>query len=268
MEGFRKRLWESDAPGHQEGFEVPYINYYPAPERKTKACVVTFAGGGYRTRAAYECTGYRELLHAQGIDVFDVDYRVKPTKFPYPLLDARRAVRYIRAHAEELGLDPNRIAVMGSSAGGHLAALISTYRGKIDGEGVDELDEVDYIPNAQILCYPVLDFDGHSGSFLNLLGDEKDRYPSISPAQIVDKTAPPAFIWHTETDNCVDVNNTFRYATALHNIGVSFEMHIYPLGGHGLGVGYHPERNIDVPYIRSWTGNLLAWLKLKGWIEE
>ena len=268
MEKFRKPLWKGTPPGHEEGFHVPHIKYYPPKGTPSGAAVVTFAGGGYRTRALYECESYCELLSELGIACFDVEYRVKPTRFPYPLLDARRAVRYVRAHAEELGIDPERIAVMGSSAGGHMAALVSTYSDKLEGEGVDGLDEVDYKPNAQILCYPVLDFDGHSGSFINLLGDEKERYPSISPAQIVDKTAPPAFIWHTETDNCVDVNNTFRYATALHNIGVSFEMHIYPLGGHGLGVGYHPERNIDVPYIRSWTDNLLAWLKLKGWIEE
>lgn len=267
MEAFKKRLWEGDAPGHQEGFEVPYINYYPAPERKTRACVITFAGGGYRTRAAYECIGYRELLNAQGMDVFDVDYRVKPTYFPYPLLDARRAVRYVRAHAEELGLDPNRIAVMGSSAGGHLAALVSAYRGEIGGEGVDELDKVDYIPNAQILCYPVLDVDGHPGSFLNLIGSASPAHRNVTPNYIADKTTPPAFIWHTETDPCVDVTNTLRYGITLHQLGVSYEMHIYPVGGHGLGVGYHPDKNINEPYVQSWTSNLLAWLKLRGWLE-
>lgn len=267
MYKFKQRLWEGDAPGHEEGFEVPYIKYYPASDRKSDGCVITFAGGGYRTRAAYECDGYRELLNGVGIDVFDVDYRVKPTRYPYPLLDARRAIRYVRAHAEELGLNPCRIAVMGSSAGGHLAAFVAACRDKIAGEGVDALDEVDYIPNAQILCYPVLDMDGHPGSFVNMLGDNYSKHRDLTPRLVAGKDTPPVFLWHTSTDNCVDVNNSFRYAHRLHELGVSIEMHIYPVGGHGLGVGYHPERDINVPYVQSWTQNLLAWLKLQGWLN-
>ena len=122
------RLWEDVIPGFIEEATVPMIHYYPADKKCGKGCVVIFPGGGYSGRAAHEGQGYAEFFAKNGIDSFVVDYRVKPTLFPYPLLDARRAVRYVRANAEKYGIDPEKIAVMGSSAGGHLAALVSTYK--------------------------------------------------------------------------------------------------------------------------------------------
>lgn len=263
---FRVKLWEGDAPGHEEGFDVPHIKYYPAKEKKSRGAVVTFAGGGYRNRALYECEGYCEFLSERGIDCFDVEYRIKPARFPYPLLDARRAIRFVRSKAEELGIDPNMIAVMGSSAGGHLAALVSTYKGVIAGEGVDELDKLDCMPNASILCYPVLDIDGHPGSFFNLLGDAYSKHRTVTPLHLADRNTPPVFMWHTSSDPAVDVNNSYRYAARLHELGIQTEFHVYPIGGHGLGLGYHPDKNIDEPYVQSWSQNLLCWLKLQGWL--
>ena len=262
------KLWEGLPPGHEEGFHIPNIKYFAPKGEPTGAAVITFAGGGYRTRALYECESYCELLSERGIAAFDVEYRVKPTRFPYPLLDARRAVRFVRANAEKFGIDPERIAVMGSSAGGHLAALVSTYRGEIDGEGVDAIDSYDYIPNAQILCYPVMDAASHIGSYNNLLGpDVTDaERETVTPASIADATAPQAFIWHTSTDKCVDVNGSLKYAAVLHTLGISVEMHIYPIGGHGLGIGHYEHKNIDVPYIKKWVDNLIDWLKLKEFL--
>ena len=267
------KLWDGVPPGHEEGFEIPRIKYFapkvnsPAPEGG-RAAVVTFAGGGYRTRALYECESYCELLSELGIAAFDVEYRVKPTRFPYPLLDARRSVRFVRANAEKFGIDPEKIAVMGSSAGGHMAAFVSTYLSPIDGEGADALDTVDFLPNAQILCYPVMDSASHVSSFQNMLGDgcTEEEKEAITPMLLANKNTPPAFIWHTSTDNCVDVNGSLRYAMALHSLGVSVEMHIYPVGGHGLGLGYYPEKNIDVPYIKKWKNDLIDWLKLNKYL--
>lgn len=266
MEKFRVPLWEGEAPGHEEGFHIPHIKYYPPKGNPTGSAVITFAGGGYRTRALYECESYCKLLSEAGIAAFDVEYRVKPTRFPYPLLDARRAVRYVRANAEKFGIDPNKIAVMGSSAGGHMAALVSTYADRLDGEGVDGLDEVDCKPNAQILCYPVTDNASHASSYANLVGDDRAKDAEVTPLLLANRDTPPAFIWHTSTDDCVDVNGSFRYAARLHELGVSVELHVYPVGGHGLGVGYYPEKNIDVPYIMGWTEHLLCWLRLQGWL--
>ena len=137
-------LWEN-TPGLCEF--TPVLEYYPAEEKKTGATVVICPGGGYSDRAVYEGKGYAEYLNTLGMDAFVCQYRVAPHRFPLPLLDIRRAIRMVRSKAEEFGIDPNRIAVMGSSAGGHRAALTSTYHKPIDFEGMDEIDKQDYIPN-------------------------------------------------------------------------------------------------------------------------
>ena len=139
--------------------EIPEITAYIPAEKKCNGAVVIFPGGAYRGRAAHEGKGYAEFLQSKGICAFDVAYRVSPHRFPLELLDARRAVRWVRAHAEEYGIDKNKIAVMGSSAGGHLAAMVSTYIDPIEFEGLDSVDAEDYLPNAQILCYPVITGD-------------------------------------------------------------------------------------------------------------
>ena len=143
------KLWEN-TPGFCE--TEPEIVPYVPKEKRSDAAIVIFPGGAYVGLADHEGAGYAEYLTGQGITAFVVKYRVAPHKFPLELLDARRAVRWVRFHAEEYGVDKERIAVMGSSAGGHLAALVSTYRGEIDFEGLDAVDAEDYLPNAQILC--------------------------------------------------------------------------------------------------------------------
>ena len=262
------KLWESDVPGYFEGSEIPVLNYYPAENKRGKGTVLIFAGGAYRLRSPHEGEGYALYLNSIGLDAFVLDYRVKPTCFPYPLLDARRAMRIIRDGAEKYVIDPEKIAVMGSSAGGHLASIAATYKGKIDGEGVDALDEVNCMPNAQILCYPVLDIQGHVGSFSNLLADKIASHRKVTATLIAEKDAPPLFLWHTSTDGAVDVNGSFRYATRLHELGVSVEMHIYPIGVHGLGLANVMEKDRVCPYVQDWAMHLEKWLKLNGWIEE
>ena len=258
------KLWESDIPGYIEGACVPTIHYYPAREKRGNGCVIVFPGGGYRARAAHEGEGYAKFFVEHGIDSFVVDYRVNPTLFPYPLLDARRAVRYVRANAETYGIDPQRIAVMGSSAGGHLAALVSTYKGAIDGEGVDDLDKVSPMPNMQLLCYPVLDINGHPGSYLNLLGDRLPSHRTVTPYYLADKSTPPMFLWHTATDKSVDINNSFRYASRLHELDINMEMHIYPCGGHGLGLANIEGK--ELPYVQNWSEHLVKWLEFNEYI--
>ncbi len=259
------KLWEGDIPGHQEGFEIPILNYFPTKDKKGDGTVLIFAGGAYRLRSPHEGVGYAEYLNSIGLDAFVLEYRVKPTEFPYPLLDARRAIRFIRANAEKFGINPEKIAVMGSSAGGHLAAMVSTYKEKIDGEECDALDTVDFLPNAQILCYPVLDMWGHPGSFINLLGQNYSQHKKITPYYNADKDTPPLFLWHTSTDPAVDVNGSFRYATRLHELGIPMEMHIYPTGGHGLGLA-NDEKHV-CPYVKSWADNLAAWLRFNGYLS-
>lgn len=262
METKNFKLWDGEVPGQVEGWETPSITYYPADEKKGDGCIVILAGGGYGSRSRHEDDGYARYLSDKGVDCFVVHYRVKPYTFPYPLLDARRGMRFVRANAEKFGINPNKIAIMGSSAGGHLAALLSTYRGRLECED-DGLDTVDYLPNGQILCYPVIEYQGHKGSFVNLLADKLDELvDSVTPSFIADEKTPPAFIWHTFEDTVVNVSNTFNYANKLKSLGVFTELHVYPYGPHGQGLAP------NYPYLQNWADHLMSWLKLFGYIAE
>ena len=251
-------LW-TQVPGMCE--EKPVLDIYLPEQRLTKQAIVVLPGGGYGRRAPHEGKGYAEFLNSHGIAAFVCQYRVSPHRFPLPLLDARRAVRYVRSHAEEFGIDPEQIYIMGSSAGGHLAALTSTYFDPIEFEGVDEIDAVSCVPNGQILCYPVIQLFGkgitHIGSGRNLLGEKHaEMCEETSPNLIANEKTPKAFIWHTFADAGVNVINSLDYAKKLRTLNIPVELHVYPEGSHGLGIAAHVDR------VCEWSGNLLRWLKM------
>lgn len=253
-------LWE-------HGEHPTTIRFYPAETQRGDGTVIIFAGGGYRIRAPHEDAGYAARLNAFGLHVFTVDYRVSPDRFPLPLLDARRAVRYVRANAAKFGVNPDKIAVMGSSAGGHLAAMTATYRLPIDGEGIDEVDALSARPDLQILCYPVITLCEpfrHKGSAVSLLGEERveEMGAKLSPNLIADAETPPAFVWHTSTDQGVPVSNSCRYVERLAELGIPAEMHIFPMGKHGLGLAE------SEPYLAIWSDLLRRFLVLRGFLEE
>ena len=242
--------------------EIPQITYYGAKNKTSDIAIVIFPGGGYGGRADHEGRGYAEFFNENGIDAFVCDYRVYPHHFPIPLLDARRAVRWVRYHADEYGINKDKILVIGSSAGGSLATLVSTYKKPIEFEGIDEIDNESPFPNGQILCYPVVTLENdditHMGSKRCLLGEEKlFMAKDISPENNVSEDTPKAFIWHTAEDDCVNVINSYMYATALRAKNVPVEMHIFPYGGHGMGTATF------MPYVGRWTELLLEWLKLE-----
>jgi len=249
---------------------VPMLDYYPAQEKKTDATVIICPGGAYQHLAPHEGMGYAEFFNSIGMDAFVCQYRVSPHRFPLPLLDVRRAIRFVRANAERFGIDPNKVAVMGSSAGGHLAALVSNYDRDIDGEGQDETDRYSARPDATILCYPVIQSPdeqdannvGHVGSFRNLLGTtEPELCRMFSCDRLVSEQTPPAFLWHTAQDAGVNVINSYLYAAALRRNQVPCEMHIFPAGPHGLGLA---KKN---PHVAQWVPLLVNWLRFLGWVE-
>ncbi len=255
------KLWEN-VPGMCE--ETPMLTAY-VPENKTSdVAVVICPGGGYAVRAEHEGKDYAEFLADNGITAFVVDYRVSPHRFPLPLLDARRAIRYVRYNAEKYGIDKNKVAIMGSSAGGHLAAMTSTYYEPIEFEGLDEIDNEDFIPNAQILCYPVIKLlgkgIGHLGSGQNLLAEKQvEMGEELSPDLIATAKTPKAFIWHTFSDDCVNVINTLDYARRLKTVGGSVECHIFPEGHHGLGLATGDD--LISKHVTQWGRLLINWLK-------
>ena len=255
------RLWEN-APLQIEGEEEPSLRYFPAENKQGDGTVIIFAGGGYMRRSAHEADKYALFLNTLGLDAFVLDYRILPYRYPAALIDARRAVRFVRANAENFGISPEKIAVMGSSAGGHLAAHVSTFRGELPYEANDELDKTDPTPNAQILCYGVTEYQSNLLTYKNLLGDRLEELrEAVNPILLADATAPRAFIWHTETDTAVSVESTYRYAARLHSLGVRCEMHIYPEGPHGIGLAD------AYPSVRRWQGELAFWLKNEGYIN-
>ena len=132
------------------------ISAYKPIVQTGKGAILVFAGGGYGCRCAWEDEAYAQFINSMGLMAFVVDCRVYPNQFPDALLDARTAVRFVRKNAELFNIDPQKIAVMGSSAGGHLCALLSTYREPLKNEELTENFQVDYRPSAQVLCYPVI----------------------------------------------------------------------------------------------------------------
>lgn len=258
------KMWDK-TPGMCE--TEPVLEYYKAADRKSDGVVVIYPGGGYSARAPHEGQGYALYFNSIGIDAFVLQYRVDPHRFPIELLDARRAVRYVRYNAEKFGINPEKVAVMGSSAGGHLAALVSTYRKGIDFENTDETDKQDYLPNLQILAYPVIQMSSlaicHVGSIRNLLGDDNIHLaPEVDPINIADKKTPEAFIWHTSDDAAVNVCNSLRYGEKLRELNIKFELHVFPEGHHGLGLAP------DNKHVSQWPGLMKNWLEFKGFYSK
>ncbi len=254
------QLWEN-VPGMCE--EVPQITAYVPKYKQTKGAVVILPGGGYSHRSPNEGEKYARFLADHGVTAFVCDYRVEPHYFPLPLLDARRAMQFVRYHAEEYGLDRNKIYIMGSSAGGHLAALTSTYLKTIPIENPDAIDEEDFLPDGQILCYPVIQLTGngiaHFGSGRSLLGADLAEYgEELSPNLIAGEGTPKAFIWHTFADNCVNVKNSLLYAERLKEVHTETELHIFPRGNHGMGLAE------ELPHVAQWSKLLLKWLDYNG----
>lgn len=230
------------------------------PQKQTcRAAVVILPGGGYEFRAEHEGKGYAAFLNSHGIAAFVCQYRIAPQHcFPAPLLDARRAIQYVRHHADTFGIDPEKVYIMGSSAGGHLAALTSTYTAPLPGEDMDEVGQEDFLPNGQILCYPVIHLTGefaHEGSAKNLMGDAYPHLaPALSPHLIAGKHTPKAFIWHTFQDGLVSAVNSLDYARRLRQLEIPVEMHIYPMGHHGLGLAE------DTPRTCEWSEAMIRWI--------
>ena len=237
-------LWDKKIPYAAEGYDTPNtMKTYFVETDTPRPCVVVFAGGGYSNRAPHEGGPVALRLNKHGIHAVVVDYRVAPYRFPTSLLDAQRAIRLLRAHAEEWKIDPEKIVTLGFSAGGHLCGLTAVWGDALDAcpdIERDEIDRLDCRVNGAILCYAVLSFGsayGHVGSGENLLG-ENYRYEqeAFELSDYVTKDTPPCFLWHTSEDPGVSVKNSLLFSKALAANGVPFELHVYPYGTHGLGL--------------------------------
>jgi acetyl esterase/lipase len=264
------RLWAGDAPGAlgREPKDIPTLTPYFAPLSKaTGASFIICPGGAYAALAPHEGVQYALWLNEQGITGFVLKYRLGSDGYRHPAMmqDVQRAIRYVRANAQKWNLDPNRIGVMGSSAGGHLASTALTHFDAGDPAAADPIDRVSSRPDLGILCYPVITMgaDTHAGTKRNLLGDHPDPalVDLLSNEKQVTSETPPTFIFHTFEDSTVKVENSLEFAAALRRHGVPFSLHIYPKGGHGMGLG---SVQWDPANRHPWTFECALWLKEQG----
>jgi acetyl esterase/lipase len=236
------KLWER-APGFDAsiGQDEPTVTPYLL-KGKGNGCVIVFPGGGYGMKAVHEAEPVALAMNRLGFSAFVLDYRVCPYRFPLPQRDAARAVRHVRFHAESYGVDPGRIAVLGFSAGGHLAASAGVFWDKGHPESSDPVERVSSRPDAAVLCYPVILLYGklrHEGSARNLLGaraGDGALRRALTPSLHAAPDSSPAFLWHTADDEAVPAGNSVEMFGALRAQGVTAELHIFPHGAHGLGL--------------------------------
>lgn len=265
------KLWsENEIPLYEENIEnncIPSIA--PYIKEGAKSCVLVCPGGGYTMKASdHEGFQVAEFLNSINVSAFVLDYRVAPYKFPCCLLDAKRAIRYIRKNADKYGYDEDKIGILGFSAGGHLAATVSTSTEDEASEYNvgDEIDKVSAKVNFSILCYPVTVYSdfSHYGSFKALCGTDDKLKFSLSLEKRVTPDTPKTFIWATSNDNCVPVSNTILYTQKLAENNVEFESHIFRNGFHGLGLADKDPRLNKA--VAVWPSLLKTWLKDTGFI--
>jgi acetyl esterase/lipase len=263
------RLWAGDAPGAlgQRPQDIPTLTPFPAdPAKRTGASMLIFPGGGYGNLAEHEGTGYAEFFARHGITSYVLKYRLGSNGYRHPTMlnDAARALRMIRTFARRDGLDPARIGVIGSSAGGHLASTLVTHFAAGRQDAADPVERESSRPDLGILCYPVISLGefAHAGSRRSLLGQDPaaELVALLSNELQVTKETPPCFLWHTVEDKTVAVENSLLFASALRRAGVPFSLHIYEKGAHGLGFG-RPGR--EAP---PWADQLLYWFKERKFV--
>jgi acetyl esterase/lipase len=261
------RLWDGPAPGAlgDTAKDIPTLTPFAAnPAKQTGASMLVLPGGGYGNLAEHEGTGYAEFFAAHGITAYVLKYRLGSNGYRHPIMlqDASRALRLLRTFAKRDGLDPARIGVIGSSAGGHLASTLATHFDAGRPDATDAVERESSRPDLAILCYPVISFKefAHSGSRRNLIGPDPapELVQLLSNELQITKETPPVFLWHTVADKSVPVENSLLFAAAMQRAGVPFSLHIYENGAHGLGLG-RPDKPAP-----PWAEQLLYWFKERG----
>ena len=243
--------------------------YIPAKRNSTGQAVVICPGGGYAILAYdWEGTDIAKLLNSKGITAIVLKYRLPSTKSsitPHltPLMDAKRAMRIVRANADKWGIKKNNIGIMGFSAGGHLASTLATHFDEGDKNSKDSIEQQSSRPDFAVLIYPVISMDpkiAHMGSRTNLIGEHPDSAMAkqYSNELQVTKQTPPTFLLHATDDGAVPVENSLRFYEACKTNGVPVEMHIFPKGGHGFGLA------IGQGALESWPDLLVAWMRGLG----
>ena len=264
-------LWQNGAPGAKGTLpeDTPSIQFYPASaDKATGAAVVVCPGGGYGHLASHEGHDVALWLNSIGVSAFVLKYRLGPRyNHPAMIWDVQRALRFVRAKASDWKIDPQRVGVMGFSAGGHLASTAATHFDDGNPQAQDPVDRFSSRPDIAILCYPVItlaDPFTHAGSRKNLLGEQpsKELLEFLSNEKQVTAKTPPTFLFHTVDDGAVPVENSTQFAEALRKNRVPFEMHLFEHGRHGVGLA-----TAD-PALSIWSKLLENWLRGRGFLSS
>jgi acetyl esterase/lipase len=241
--------------------------YLPSARTATGQAVIICPGGGYgRLAYNWEGTDPARLLSSKGIAAIVLKYRLPLSKSnitPHlsPLLDAKRAIRLVRANAVKWNIKKDQVGIMGFSAGGHLASTLATHFDAGDANAADSVERQSSRPDFAVLVYPVISMSKpvmHKGSRDNLIGGSAD---SAALAKLysnelhVTKETPPTFLVHATDDRGVPVENSLLFYQALKDNNVPAEMHIYPKGGHGFGLA------VGNGYLETWTDRLVDWMR-------
>lgn len=245
---------------------------YPNDQKPFKRpLMIICPGGGYHHHSPREGEAIAVKMLDIGMNAVILRYSLMPNEFPCALYELAYTVDYVREHADEWDVDPDKIIVAGFSAGGHVAACLGTMYNQpelksfLDYKGIDS-DRVK--PDGMLLGYSVLTSDrfAHRASFERLLGDRYDELiDSVNLVKRVSGDTPKTFLWHTVADGAVPVENSLQFAMALRANGVPFELHIFPNGSHGLGLGTKETDTKDgkhyQPEVFAWTGLFETWMK-------
>lgn len=264
-------LWPGGAPGAlgEDDSDKPAITVYMPSNTEGPMTAVVIAPGGSYARLSMINEGRlpASYLNSLGIAAFVLRYRLGPRyHHPIELGDAQRAIRTVRSRAAEWHIAPDRIGIMGFSAGGHLASTASTHADAGNAAAADPIDRVSSRPDFAVLGYPVISLIEaftHQGSKTNLLGERVDPAlaRSLSSETQVTASTPPSFIYHTNADTVVPVENAVAYFLALRRAGVPAEMHVFRNGAHGTGLAQQD------PALAEWPRLLANWLRVSGFLR-
>jgi len=261
-------LWEGGAPGAlgSEEADKPSLTYYaPWGENISGTAVIVAPGGGYAFLASnHEGRQVANWFNALGVAAFVLTYRLGPRyHHPIELGDAQRAIRMVRARAKEFSVLPNRIGIMGFSAGGHLASTAATHFDDGNAAASDPIDRAGSRPDFTILAYAVITMKppyAHEGSVHSLLGENPDPQlrDALSNELHVTPQTPPTFLFTTSEDTAVPPENSVQFYLALHKAGVPAELHAFEKGRHGVGL------DLADPATGEWSRLLANWLRMRG----
>lgn len=244
------------------------LTFYPVASDRPRGAVIVCPGGGYGVLADHEAEPIALWLNAAGLPAFVLRYRVAPHHHPAPLDDASRAVRLVRARAAEFNVLPDHIGILGFSAGGHLVTTLGTHYDAGAPRAADEIERASCRPDAVVACYPVVSLRTfrHEGCITNLLGEgySEKQLDELSNELHVTAETPPMFLWHTAEDEVVPVGQSLMLAQALRDKGVPFELHVFPHGHHGLGLGDGSSFVGKSNQVAQWPKLCEVWLKSLG----